>query len=223
VLTDPTGASFKECGDEPCEGGSGEDFGFWTMDDVQNYLDAHEVPDSVAEDCYDNPMVCPSVLRWNGYDPFDATTGEGDFCSCPMDDPGTGSGTTVTREPTVTSSGGATSINVESDIAPASVRTVGQQIDNLPPTGQEPNSIYRQFSDQGLRKVGIYDSNGNLVKRIDVTGPPHNEVPTPHVVENINWRPEPRAPTGWYWKPVFRGPTNDWENSLIRWLSELVD
>ena len=49
----------------------------------------------------------------------------------------------------------------------------------------------------GLSRLGVYDTNGNLSVRIDVTGPSHAEVDTPHFMF-YDSRPEPRTPLGWW-------------------------
>jgi len=97
LLTDPSGAAEEECGDKPCEGGKLPS-GFWTIDDVQRYISRNGITNpKLIEQCEDNPMFCPTTLRWYGYDPFD-TVGPGEYAEY-FWEPETG--VTPSPEPTI--------------------------------------------------------------------------------------------------------------------------
>jgi RHS repeat-associated protein len=70
VLTDPTGSSYEECGNTPCNGGTLGP-GLWTMQDAQNYIDRYGITDTqLINECEQNPVICPDVLVRAGYDPL---------------------------------------------------------------------------------------------------------------------------------------------------------
>ena len=111
-------------------------------------------------------------------------------------------------------------LSEESEAEFLSVKTIGNQ--ELP-LQEEPNSLIRSFNNEGLHRVGIYDEQGFLSERIDVTGPAHNAVATPHAVEYYNWRPNINAPGGWAYSKRFLGSTNDFENEIIALLAVSED
>jgi hypothetical protein len=96
----------------------------------------------------------------------------------------------------------------------------GGQKMQIPEHG-EPSSVIRAFDANGdLHNIGIYDGEGNLVERIDVSGRTHF-VGLPHVVEYSSWTPEPFGPEGFGFAQSDARPTNVYENVIIeflRWL-----
>jgi hypothetical protein len=67
----------------------------------------------------------------------------------------------------------------------------GRSGNNLPLYGGPSDGVlYRQNPQTGqVNGYAVYDSQGNIVKRVDITGRAHGGVPTPHVLEydqNIN-------------------------------------
>ncbi|MEN3359408.1 MAG: hypothetical protein V7637_3390 [Mycobacteriales bacterium] len=63
----------------------------------------------------------------------------------------------------------------------------------LPQMGGPPNGMLVKRSPSGaITNYAEYDSNGNIVKRVDLTGRPHGPIPTPHTVEYV----EDHAPDG---------------------------
>ncbi|MBO0888288.1 hypothetical protein J2P12_04225 [Candidatus Bathyarchaeota archaeon] len=109
-----------------------------------------------------------------------------------------------------------------SDAERLGIKTIGQGED-LPETAETgglSNSIMRNFDDTGLHTVGFYDENGNLQVRIDVRGPPHARVPTPHVVDYFTG---PRPGGGYGFRKAFWGPTTPEMDQIIQWISEIFD
>jgi hypothetical protein len=58
--------------------------------------------------------------------------------------------------------------------------------------GPSDGVLYRQNPQTGqVNGYAVYDSQGNIVKRVDITGRAHGGVPTPHVLEyDQNTNPE---------------------------------
>jgi len=109
-----------------------------------------------------------------------------------------------------------------SDAELLNIRTIGRGI-NLPETAEKggiPNSIMRTFDDRGLHTMGFYDENGNMIVRVDVTGPPHAGVPTPHV---LDYYPEPKPGGGYGFGKQFWGPTDRGFDELIAWIAPIED
>ena len=65
---------------------------------------------------------------------------------------------------------------------------------SMPTEGGPPNGILKVVDPQTgkVTNYAEYDENGRIVKRVDVTGAPHNGVETPHVVY-YDWN---QAPNG---------------------------
>jgi hypothetical protein len=67
---------------------------------------------------------------------------------------------------------------------------------NFPLTGAQPYEVLIRY-DQGagtINHYAVYDENGNILYRVDLVGPPHNGVSTPHVhYYHINIDPQGRA------------------------------
>ena len=69
-----------------------------------------------------------------------------------------------------------------------------------PLTGQKPNAVLYHSETNGIvTNYATYDSNGIIIKRVDMTGRMHNEIETPHVLDygrnyapNGNIYPHPR-------------------------------
>ena len=54
----------------------------------------------------------------------------------------------------------------------------------FPLTGEKPNAIlYRADHDGSITSYATYDSNGMILKRVDMKGAPHLRVKPPHVIE----------------------------------------
>ena len=54
----------------------------------------------------------------------------------------------------------------------------------FPLTGEKPNAIlYRADHDGSITSYATYDSNGMILKRVDMKGAPHLRVNPPHVIE----------------------------------------
>ncbi len=77
------------------------------------------------------------------------------------------------------------------------------------------------FDDSGLHTVGWYDENGNMVVRIDVTGRPHANVPTPHVLD-YELGPRPTSPYVGFRKTLWGG-TNKQMDEIIDWIASIED
>ncbi|PPS29036.1 hypothetical protein BVY11_14475 [Pseudomonas amygdali pv. morsprunorum] len=49
--------------------------------------------------------------------------------------------------------------------------------------GPSNGTVYRADNQGNITSYAVYDSEGLIVKRVDVTGAAHANVPTPHVIE----------------------------------------
>jgi len=49
--------------------------------------------------------------------------------------------------------------------------------------GPKNGILYRFNNQQGIGNYAVYDSEGMILKRVDLTGPDHGGVPTPHAIE----------------------------------------
>ena len=81
----------------------------------------------------------------------------------------------------------------------------------LPEYGQNPNAILYRKDDRVVTSYATYDSNGMIIKRVDMTGKPHGYMDTPHVLDyGRNYSPNgkvyPSKPRG---KNATRKPRPD--------------
>ena len=64
----------------------------------------------------------------------------------------------------------------------------------LPEYGQNPNAILYRKDGRVVTSYATYDSNGMIIKRVDMTGKPHGYMDTPHVLDyGRNYSPNGKA------------------------------
>ncbi|QXH34340.1 polymorphic toxin type 24 domain-containing protein [Pseudomonas muyukensis] len=49
--------------------------------------------------------------------------------------------------------------------------------------GPANGTLYRADNRRNITSYAVYDSQGMILKRVDVTGAAHTNIPTPHVIE----------------------------------------
>ena len=160
---------------------------------TQEELDSIKDPQT-RQGCMDNPGFCRGYYVNND----EPTPTGGDITSPGGDTSSSGATTTVTVSYTTPTIQVDANPNIY-DIGP------GQDI----PVQSEPGSVIRAIDVNGdLHNIGLYDSQGNLVERVDVLGRPHFGIEPPHV-EPYSWS---EYEGGWGYGKLPVRPTNPSEN-----------
>jgi len=168
------------------------------------------------------PELCPGSIGVNDQGetiyPDDYIKGQ---CLCPDTSGDIAPDENIEPKPPTVTEGDTP--NIQADTASTDSLRAGSGSGNIYDIGPgtrirpntEPGSVIRQFDVNGeIRSVGLYDNQGNIVERIDVTGRPHAGIEPPHVVRYDR----NEYPGGVGYAKSFAGGANIYEKEIVEFL-----